>query len=628
MKLLMCFLSAYFFISTVSSQDCGECSRPRVALYDFQMNVARPDSVEEIIKWMDLFWVGIKTRSIVKSGETRGCILWLDGAMINANTLQGGKLKWGQEYCNIPAAGIINTDYILWGSISGSNGSYIAQLVFETGESRETVRTESVSFVAGGEEAAGEQLAAQFGSIMQVIRDFEIYKRDNFNDVAIRDTWTKTSSEEIIVTPEKKTVNVGETINVDISLIDCDGVPLKNRTIHLEATTFEGINLSGPQNGSFDKSTVTTDADGKASAQFTTDGPGVAVVRVSFPHYKPVGRIDAYIGEAYLNVPAESVEFTGIWKFESSITGDTTWTQSFEYASFYSNSHTKEYEGGQFKVKGLLERNYAVPVIKIFDNPLSISVSGNYNFKYDFYDNFTVNTSSGIATSIVIENDYFTEKATLPEGVVSINSYNSEDIPEVDVRSDTERRGTAVTKNYSTDYGWQNDSHSLDRTSGFYMNFSNSNLSDKTVTKVSDAVYTYEYKDESFDVNTATVMDFHGHTLTTESTEEWFIKIKLNNVTTSVELIDNNTPGNYSLSQNYPNPFNPATQIEFSIPERAKVTLEVFNIFGKRVASLVNEEMNKGVYKVDFDASAIPSGIYFYKLAAPNNVISKKMLVL
>ena len=87
----------------------------------------------------------------------------------------------------------------------------------------------------------------------------------------------------------------------------------------------------------------------------------------------------------------------------------------------------------------------------------------------------------------------------------------------------------------------------------------------------------------------------------------------------------------YSLSQNYPNPFNPNTLINFQVPEKANVTIKVYNAIGQMVSLLVNQEMLPGSYKVNFDGKNFPSGIYFYEMSAvgekTNYSAVKKMLL-
>ncbi|KXK56198.1 MAG: 5'-nucleotidase [Chlorobi bacterium OLB5] len=86
-------------------------------------------------------------------------------------------------------------------------------------------------------------------------------------------------------------------------------------------------------------------------------------------------------------------------------------------------------------------------------------------------------------------------------------------------------------------------------------------------------------------------------------------------------------PQEYSLGQNYPNPFNPITNITIQIPNSGLVKLTVFDISGKEVAVLVNEELNAGTYNVDFDASHLASGIYFYRMESNGFAEVKKMSV-
>ena len=99
---------------------------------------------------------------------------------------------------------------------------------------------------------------------------------------------------------------------------------------------------------------------------------------------------------------------------------------------------------------------------------------------------------------------------------------------------------------------------------------------------------------------------------------------------TILDLKDNtyNLPESFSLSQNYPNPFNPSTAISYSLPKSGNVILRVFNILGNEVATLVNEDKDAGQYKVEFDASNLSSGIYFYKIQAGSFAETKKMILL
>ena len=84
----------------------------------------------------------------------------------------------------------------------------------------------------------------------------------------------------------------------------------------------------------------------------------------------------------------------------------------------------------------------------------------------------------------------------------------------------------------------------------------------------------------------------------------------------------------YELSQNYPNPFNPVTTIRYSIPRMNFTTIKVYNILGKEVVTLVNEEKSAGTYEIKFDASQLASGVYFYRIHSGEFTDNKKLILL
>ena len=110
----------------------------------------------------------------------------------------------------------------------------------------------------------------------------------------------------------------------------------------------------------------------------------------------------------------------------------------------------------------------------------------------------------------------------------------------------------------------------------------------------------------------------------------------INGVYTEVD--ENNetfSPTKFSLEQNYPNPFNPSTTIKYSLSVvetrggvSQHVTLKVYDILGREVATLVNQKQNPGNYKVTFDATNLPSGVYVYRMQSGNFTSSKKLILL
>ncbi len=106
------------------------------------------------------------------------------------------------------------------------------------------------------------------------------------------------------------------------------------------------------------------------------------------------------------------------------------------------------------------------------------------------------------------------------------------------------------------------------------------------------------------------------------------VKIQLSTTPLSVKQTSGDVPKQFNLSQNYPNPFNPTTVIEYSLPKSGAVKLAVYDILGKEVASLVNENQLAGSYKVEFNADKLASGIYFYQIRSGNYISTKRMVLL
>ncbi len=103
---------------------------------------------------------------------------------------------------------------------------------------------------------------------------------------------------------------------------------------------------------------------------------------------------------------------------------------------------------------------------------------------------------------------------------------------------------------------------------------------------------------------------------------------------TGIEKTDSEMPQEFSLEQNYPNPFNPSTRIRFSVPsgsgrggESEIVSLKVFDVLGREVTTLVNENLSAGSYETTFDATSLASGVYIYRLTSGNRSLSRKLLI-
>ncbi|MFC1475603.1 T9SS type A sorting domain-containing protein [Candidatus Zixiibacteriota bacterium] len=92
--------------------------------------------------------------------------------------------------------------------------------------------------------------------------------------------------------------------------------------------------------------------------------------------------------------------------------------------------------------------------------------------------------------------------------------------------------------------------------------------------------------------------------------------------------LENGAPSRYRLFQNYPNPFNAQTTIEYALTEAAEVTVDVYDLLGRRVAVLIDEHRSAGYHSINWDATAVSSGTYFYRIQAGRNIETRKMVLL
>ncbi len=134
--------------------------------------------------------------------------------------------------------------------------------------------------------------------------------------------------------------------------------------------------------------------------------------------------------------------------------------------------------------------------------------------------------------------------------------------------------------------------------------------------------------DQSY-LDTGAVVDAKGTLNSAGDLLASSVKVLVASTVTEINDVNNsNLTYTFALQQNYPNPFNPTTTIKYQLPQAGFVSLKVYDILGSEVASLVNQQQQAGNYIVNFDASQITSGIYFYRLESNNYSVTKRMLLL
>jgi hypothetical protein len=94
------------------------------------------------------------------------------------------------------------------------------------------------------------------------------------------------------------------------------------------------------------------------------------------------------------------------------------------------------------------------------------------------------------------------------------------------------------------------------------------------------------------------------------------------------DVQESGLPYTYDLLQNYPNPFNPNTKIKWQLPQTGLVTLKIYDVLGREIATLVNEELAAGDHEIIFEAASFSSGVYLYRINAGDFIQTKKMVLL
>jgi hypothetical protein len=168
-------------------------------------------------------------------------------------------------------------------------------------------------------------------------------------------------------------------------------------------------------------------------------------------------------------------------------------------------------------------------------------------------------------------------------------------------------------------------------------------LSWMTATELNNSGFNVERKEQNAEWENIGFVDGHG--TSTEAQSYSFVDIGLTSGSYSYRLKQVDFDGTFmyhklaenieigliktfALEQNYPNPFNPSTTISYQLPSEGQVSLKVYDMLGNEVATLVNEMKTAGEYQVDFNAAALSSGIYFYRLQAGNFVDTKRMMLM
>ena len=327
-SLFFIFVTILVYTNQVLPQgwECQDCPKRDLAFFDlniWQREPPAPDSGLDQADWLQMFMVaGGIFDALFNEDPSKECINFYDGQMVTISEWGEDNYTHGSTSLSLPppSGDSENIEYLISGQIveKKSDGSYVIQAFVETGGTMETVveATAPYDFTISGVQN-GKNIAQQLMPLMQHIRDFEKRKRDEVPEVVIAPDGKGAEKE---IKPEKEIIKAGETTKVEIKLIDCDGVPIKDMNVSL---TGDG--------GSFNPEKIKTDGDGKAESKFTADcDPGKYTLTMEFKARFPYTFTENEFGET------KEIEIEAADKFNI----------------IYNHTMTHEY-GGQFLLESI-----------------------------------------------------------------------------------------------------------------------------------------------------------------------------------------------------------------------------------------------------------------------------------
>lgn len=255
---------------------CDQCVVPGVSLYDTKVSADQAsgslaDSLSTSLNFRD---AAMSVRTFVDSLDpNRDCMHILAGEFSSRTDSADYRVRGGIGYANTVAKGAVGLmDYMLHSEIGGKPGSYSVTISLETSKTRESVAAATRSFASASDVAkATDSAVASLGSVFTKIRTFEKKKRTTGHPFAL--------SPIIRFAPVKPKIEVKASTVVEITMMDCDGVALANRTLSLST-----------DGGSFAPASVTTDASGKAQSTFTAGNTAMAALLVAdYSYTTPAG---------------------------------------------------------------------------------------------------------------------------------------------------------------------------------------------------------------------------------------------------------------------------------------------------------------------------------------------------
>ncbi len=618
---------------TVSfAEECDDCWRPKIAKYDCRVIPARPaDSAGLIVDWMGLFYASAGVKDYFQNIDpTKECVTYLDGSFFTDGDTAANSIKTGVQWTNLPSQeGAAGGDYLITGSVDGAPGSYTCTVTLQVSKTREEVATATADFISGDSSIeAGRAAAEKIGPVVEAIRAFEKRKRELGHPYALQPT--------VELHPEKSVVDKNESVEVEVWLWDCDGTietsPLADRPVTLRA-----------EGGTFDPEEVNTGDDGKATSTFTAgDKEMEAVIEAQYPFTTATGYESGADG-GFSAISIKSPDSPEpppptLWRVQGIFASMNNSVQTHHAAAggVVEHSSVSSSNEHRYSVNGII-RNIGRDSLNVFKSdtaPVSCRMSGSvseFGRKWEY-----VKTPNGSTHSWQIKNaSGFPTKSSDPEPSIEFtfrftgssgknNSVRSFGVRGWEINGPSVNVGASCNKDGCDDLGYQSEiSGSVEEFIGTLSNDDGHNR-DTSYTDGTEHRTVSEHNYIKVDPSDSSFSIYHFfkqiiHISPAEGTtiEDTRDATAIDQSYFSIERIGGrNTAALPKAATSRRAPFRPSIrsrgsllEISASIPETGDLTVRLFDLRGRMVASVNQKNCLRGERRFRIEHDALSSGV-------------------
>ena len=607
--------------------ECEACPPRSLGLYDCDVQVPKPTWLTPVLsleEWISMFFTaaGIHEKLAVDDPSSE-CFFIIDGLFINQADSLGSldSLSYDEEitWMNLPPPGPVDyVDYLVTGSVTGTLGIYSITVQLEAAGTREIVASGNVFYYLSESGLENGRRAAEFlVPLMATVREFEKTKRDEDETVAI--------DAELELIPEKIHIDVNESIDVTIRLIDCDEVPLEGRTVHLSA-----------EGGSFSPDSVETDSEGEAVAIFTAgSSPGGGLLEGEYKYEYPFGHGPIYAwGDTNITIDQPPSD---LWQvnatFSETVTqmADTSWSWDIEggYRFDYDNRYVAS-ANSHAHLSGLIrnESGDGDFVYSMNEDPLVMTASGSYseheNEKMMEYLSGEIPIFGGYLSGKLAQGSQM--RTDWLNGSFDEGGFYFECSPTyqyVSLYAGGEGNANYKIRTWDGDH-WNTSHGSSKRECSLNVGWSQGESGGYI--GYSDSVYTFSYSQTV--TERRTTYDFGMLTEITKQRLSGSIRPS-SRMETGIGKVERQSslgsPCGFGLDA-FPNPFNNATVIRYRVRTGGRVRVIILDVLGRTIETVVDTFRPPGTHTTVWQPVDVPSGIYIAELEAGKRIRTMKLL--